>query len=172
MDAPFDVDTDRLLLRGLAEGDAPVFHQIVGDPVVMAHWHPGPDLDEAATRARIESINRHWREHRFGDWGVEEKATGALVGFSGLHYIEGMSEVNLGYAFHRSAWLHVFGTEVCKTIIDIGFNTLGLSEIVAVISPENMPSRRLAERVGMSYWKDALWSWRPRVVYRISLPSV
>ena len=104
MAAPLEVDTKRLLLRGIPESEAQVFHEIAGDPAVMAHWHPGADPDVAATRERILAIQRHWREHGFGDWGVEEKASGYLIGFSGLHYIDGMHEVNLGYAFRRDAW--------------------------------------------------------------------
>ena len=171
MNAPLEAETERLLLRGLGHKDAPAFHEIVGDPKVMAHWFPGPDVDEAATADRITSINQHWADHGFGDWGIEEKASGYLVGFSGLHYIDGMPEANLGYAFRRSAWRRGFGTEVCQRVIDIGLNEMGLSEIVAVISPENTPSMRLAEKVGMAYWKKTTWSGQPRIVYRISLSS-
>ena len=96
MDAPLEVDTERLFLRGIPERESRVFHEIAGDPTVMAHWHPGADPDVAATRDRILAIQRHWREHGFGDWGVEEKASGYLIGFSGLHYIEGMPEVKPG----------------------------------------------------------------------------
>ena len=172
MDAPLEVETKRLLLRGIPERESHVFHEIAGDPTVMAHWHPGADPDVAATRARILAIQRHWREHGFGDWGVEEKASGYLIGFSGLHYIDGMREVNLGYAFRRDAWRRGFGTEVCQKVLDIGLNTLRLSEIVAVISPANIASMRLAEKVGMAYWKRTTWSGLPRIVYRITLSSV
>ena len=48
---------------------------------------------------------------------------------------------------------------------------MGLSEIVAVISPENTPSMRLAEKVGMAYWKRTTWSDQPRIVYRIAMSS-
>ena len=172
VNAPLEVETRRLLLRGLSHRDVPVFHEIVGNPEVMVHWHPGPDGDEAATADRITSINQHWSEHGFGDWGVEEKASGYLIGFSGFHYIEGMSEVNLGYAFRRSAWRRGFGTEVCQRVIDIALNRMGLAEVVAVISPENTASMWLAEKVGMSYWKRTTWSGQPRVVYRIALSAV
>jgi [ribosomal protein S5]-alanine N-acetyltransferase len=172
MDAPLEVDTKRLLLRGIPERESRVFHEIVGDPTVMAHWHPGADPDVAATRDRILAIQRHWREHGFGDWGVEENASGYLIGFSGLHYIDGMREVNLGYAFRRDAWRRGFGTEVCRKVLDVGLNTLGLGEIVAVISPANIASMRLAEKVGMAYWKKTTWSGLPRIVYRIAQLSI
>lgn len=114
---------------------------------------------------------QHWADHGFGDWGIEETASGALVGFSGPHYIEAMSEVNLGYAFRRSSWRQGYGTEVCEKIIEIGLSALGLSAIVAVISPENTSSMRLAEKVGMTYWKRTTWSGQPRIVYRIGESS-
>ena len=40
------------------------------------------------------------------------------------------------------------------------------AEIVAVISPQNTPSQRLAEELGFSVWKETRWSGPPRLAYR------
>ena len=82
-----------------------------------------------------------------------------------------MPEVNLGYAFRCSAWRQGYGQETCKAVLATGFSTLSLEKIVAVVSPENVASRRLAEKVGLTFWKETRWSDLPRVIYRIIAPA-
>lgn len=51
--APAEITTERLVLRRLWEDDAMDLFPTVGDPVVMEHWHPGPDDDQPAAARRI-----------------------------------------------------------------------------------------------------------------------
>src|SRR5215204_5460027 len=110
-------ETPRLVLRRLRPDDAPALFRTVGDPDVMRHWAPGPDTTIDATAQRIAEIERHWRAHGFGDWGVVEGATGELIGFSGLHHIAGMPEVNVGYALEQTRWGLGYASEVCRGVI-------------------------------------------------------
>ena len=132
----------------------------------MRHWAPGPDKTEQDTARRISEINAHWNEHGFGDWAVIEKASSELIGFSGLHFIADMKEVNIGYAFHPSCWRKGLGHETCRAVLDHGFEKLELSEIVAVIAPENTASIGLAEKCGLRFWKQTIWTGNERVVHR------
>ena len=162
------LQTERLTLRRLSSADASALFLTTGDTEVMRYWTPGPDATVADAKRRIAEIERHWQTHGFGDWGIEERTTGELIGFSGLHYIAGMPEVNVGYVLRRDRWGQGFGTEVCRAVLEVGFATLGLAESVAVIALENAASRRLAERCGLSYWKAMDWLGRPRVVHRMT----
>ena len=161
------IETSRLLLRRLVSSDAQEFFRTVGDPDVMRYWAPGPDKSVQHTEHRISEIENHWKAHGFGDWGVVEKGSGSLIGFSGLHYIANMDKVNIGYAFEKSQWRKGFGYETCPIVLSYGFQTLALPEIVAVISPENQASIRLAEKCGLHFWKAFSWSGRERVAYKI-----
>ena len=96
------LETARLVLQRVRPDHAADLFKTVGDPDVMRYWAPGPDNTIEATARRIADIESHWTAHGFGDWGVVERATGQLVGFSGLHYIAGMPEVNVEYAFEKS----------------------------------------------------------------------
>jgi RimJ/RimL family protein N-acetyltransferase len=167
METPHPV-TAHVTLRRLAPDDAADLFRTVGDPDVMRYWAPGPDATIEATARRIAEIEAHWEAHGFGDWGVVEQATGALIGFAGLHHIAGMPEVNVGYAFEKSRWGHGYGTDVCQALIAYGFERLRLPEIVAVIAPQNRASIRVAEKSGLVFWKRFEWSGRDRVAYRIT----
>ena len=164
--APDSLRTARLRLRRLAAGDAAGLSATASDPRVMEHWYSGPNPDIAAVERRIAHMDTHWQRHGFGDWGIVESEAERLIGFAGLHHIDGMREVNLGYALQRSVWRRGYGREACLAILDIGFTVLRLPEIVAVISPQNTPSQRLAEELGFSVWKETRWSGQPRLVYR------
>ena len=129
--------TERLLLRRLTVHDAAALFRVTGDPDVMRYWAPGPDEDVAAVKRRIVDIEDHWRAHGFGGWSVVERETGELIGFSGLHYIADMPEVNVGYALRRDRWGRGYGSEVCRAVLRHGFTQLALPEIVAVIAPQN-----------------------------------
>ena len=160
------IETERLVLRRLKHSDAATFFEIVGNPLVMKHWAPGPDETEQDTAKRILDINTHWDEHGFGDWAVVEKANNQLVGFSGLHFITNVKEVNIGYAFHPNCWREGFGFETCQAVLQFGFATLELDTIVAVIAPENLASIRLAQKCGMQFWKQTTWAGNERVIHK------
>ena len=78
-----------------------------------------------------------------------------------------MEEVNIGYTFKKSVWGNGFGFEACKEILRFGFNELKLSQIVAVIWPDNMVSINLVKKCGLRYWKNIIWNGSDRVVYSI-----
>jgi ribosomal-protein-alanine N-acetyltransferase len=133
----------------------------------MRYWAPGHDRSIEDTRRRIAQIDTHWHSRGFGDWGVIEKATGRLIGFAGLHYIEAMPEVNVGYAFERAMWGRGFASETCRAVLAFGFQEVRLEQIVAVIAPANEASIRVAERCGLRLWKRFRWTGRDRLAYRI-----
>lgn len=159
--------TERLLLRRLSAADAPDLRRTTGDPEVMRFWLGGPDPDITAAETRIAGIEAHWKTHGFGDWGVAERAGGRLIGFCGLHHIADMDEVNLGYAFEKASWRKGYGQEACRAVLEFGFRELELDAVVAVIWPDNAASIRLAERLGLRFWKRFLWQGGERVAYRI-----
>lgn len=159
------LETERLLLRRLAQADIDALHRCTGDAAVMRFWHPGPDADDAATASRIAEIEAHWREHGFGDYGVLARDSGELIGFARLHYIAGMTEVNLGYALVPARWRRGLGTELCAMLLAHGFTSLGLPEIVAVIDPRNAASVALVGKCGFSLRERLLWQGQQRLVY-------
>jgi ribosomal-protein-alanine N-acetyltransferase len=157
--------TERTLLRPLTQADASELFLTTGDAEVMKYWRGGPDKTLEQTEAGIAKINSHWNRHGFGDWGVELKKNGELIGFCGLHYIEDMAEVNIGYALKKEVWRKGLGYEVCRRVLDYGFGALDVNEIVAVIRPENTTSIRLAQKLGMVFTKEFVWKGGVRVAY-------
>jgi [ribosomal protein S5]-alanine N-acetyltransferase len=83
---------------------------------------------------------------------VINKATGTVMGMCGYHnWYTNHSRAELGYHLTSDAYKQQgFMTEALETVIDYGFNQMGLNRIEALIAPQNIPSRRLLERYGFT----------------------
>jgi [ribosomal protein S5]-alanine N-acetyltransferase len=86
-----------------------------------------------------------------GKWAVWEKSSGALLGMGGLtpwqHENEHM--IDITYRLRQSAWGSGLGLELAHALVQFGFNNLHLTEITATITPDNLASQRIAEKIGM-----------------------
>jgi RimJ/RimL family protein N-acetyltransferase len=85
---------------------------------------------------------------------VETRATGHFIGFIGLSIprraLPFMPCVELGYRLAREHWGKGYATEGAKAALHVGFNQLGLKEIVSFTPNVNLASRAVMERVGMT----------------------
>ena len=116
--------------------------------------HAGP-LTRAQATERLERYVRCWQEHGLGMFGVRLRDQPMPVGWAGLQPLSGTDEIEVGYAFGKSAWGRGYATEVASALVQWGFEALGLERIVAVASPENAASRRVMDKLGMRYEGDA-----------------
>src|SRR5207249_11006997 len=106
------------------------------------------------TRGAVERFIRHEREHGFGLWAVELRATGEFIGDCGLVYVEGKGpEVEVAYHLAKEWWGRGLATEAARACLDYGFRELGLREIIAICFPEqDRKSTRLnSSHVSISY---------------------
>ena len=77
-----EIETARLRLRTWREDDLAPYARICADPEVMRYLS-GPMTREHSEQ-QISKFVRHWEERGFGLWAVEEKSSGAFIGFIGL----------------------------------------------------------------------------------------
>ena len=143
------LETDRLRLRPLTLDDVPALTEgLFSDPKVT--WD-GRVYGEADARALVEAKGRHLELHGFGMLGVEDKATGELIGYAGLQHLEGGDEIELGYYLRRSAWGRGFGTELARASIEAAFRDLGCDALVAVVRPQNAASKHVLGKAGFQF---------------------
>jgi RimJ/RimL family protein N-acetyltransferase len=145
--------TERLHLRGWLERDREPFAAINADPEVMKYM-PGP-LDRAGSDAMIDRFTGYFTELGFGLWAVEERASGALLGFVGLALPRfDASFTPCVEAAWRIAARHQgqgYATEAARATLTFGFETIGLDEIVAFTSAANRPSLRVMTKLAMTH---------------------
>ena len=159
--------TERLLATPLRADDFAVLCELHRDPAVMATL--GGVRPDDRTRAYLAENLAHWDEHGFGLWIFRERATSAFVGRGGLRHVmlEGQSEVEVTYALAREAWGKGYATEIARGSLDLAFRQLGLQDIVAFATLENVASRRVMEKVGFVCERDIEHQGARCVLYRI-----
>lgn len=147
------VETERLILRAHRREDLADYAALWADPMVIRYTTGVPQTIEESWR-RLLFARGHWAVMEHGYWAVEEKGSGRFlgeVGFADLHRemrpsLEGMPEAGwiISPAFHSKG----YATEAVNAIHAWGGRHFGPKRTCCIISPENDPSIRVAEKTG------------------------
>lgn len=136
-------------------------HELFADPVVMhgLNREPVSELDE--TRAMIEGGMDGWRTDGLGPFILETATGGRMVGQAGLMIFDTRgwtpstwtsagrhAQPELGWALIRAHWGFGYATEAAAAIRDWAYESRSIDLLVSLISPNNVRSQRVAERLG------------------------
>ncbi len=149
------LETARLRLRMFRPEDLDAMSEITRDPEVMRYIGHGHPMTREQTRANLETIISAFRRRGFGRWALELKETGALVGYCGLSQKDEEVGVELAYMLARAEWGAGLATEAGRACLRYGFERLGVQSIAGLTMRDNQKSRRVLERVGMRFVRDA-----------------
>ncbi len=152
MNFDLTIETDRLLLRPFCLDDIEASYAMNLDQEVSKYTSDGGVVSKEEIARRIkEDVLGDYKKHGFGRLAVIWKATGDFTGFAGLKYLEDLDEVDLGYRFMSKYWGKGIATESSQACVRMGFNTLDLSKIIALVLPENIGSIRVLEKLYFEY---------------------
>lgn len=150
-----EIETSRLRLRAFTPGDLDELYLVFGDGEVMTYISGGKPRTREATETGLLRTIEGWRDRGFGLWAVVEKESSRVVGYCGLIFLEGTTEIELAYGLAKSSWGKGFATEAARASLGFGFEELKLERIVAVVNPQNVASQRVLEKLGMKYRRNA-----------------
>jgi RimJ/RimL family protein N-acetyltransferase len=146
-----ELRTERLLLRRWRQSDVEPMGAINADPEVARYLNRLPP--DASFVPALETL---WRQHSFGLWALEStepETAGEMLGFAGLghpSFIPALEfEVEIGWRLARSAWGRGLATEAGRAVLDFARDQLRLRRLISIIHPENVRSRRVAQKLGM-----------------------
>ncbi len=150
----FIAETERLGMRPYHPDDAEAFFALCSNPEVM-RYIPGEKKQGSVDEMRqMLADYPDYEKHGFGRWSCFYKETGEFIGFTGLKHLEDFGgEVDLGYRFFPEFWGKGIATESGLESLRYGFDVLGLKRIVGLAVPENIASRRVLEKCGLSFEK-------------------
>lgn len=142
-------ETDRLLLRQLTEDDALLLYPILSDSETM-RFYPSP-YDMPAVLNWVQKSILSYEANGFGLWAIILKKSNQFIGQCGisLQNINGKRVPEIGYHIHKSYWGNGLASEAAKGCLKYGFNHLRLEEIFIHTYIKNIPSQRVAEKIGM-----------------------
>jgi RimJ/RimL family protein N-acetyltransferase len=113
-------------------------------------------------------VSRRPSEHsELGLWATIHKPSGRFAGRCGLlpWTIDDRQEVEVAYLLAREFWGQGLATEAAGAIVRYAFDRLALSRLICLIDPANQASIRVAERIDMSFEKQAEDEAGPVLVY-------
>lgn len=148
--------TERLRAERLTPSHLPAVIRMNTDPDVMAHL--GGIRDDAWSAEYMERNLRHWDQHGFGLWMLREREGSEIIGRAVLRYlpVDGVEEIEVGYAFLPAYWGRGLATEVTATCLRIARDDMRLPEIVAITLPANVASQRVLIKNGLTYDRDVM----------------
>jgi len=168
MQAPHQVlETARLLMRPPTSADLEDLCRLTGDPEVMRYLGKGVRTRKETESALVTAIE-HWVRHEFGIWFVYDRENGEFLGRCGLRYFQDTPDIELSYSFAKSTWGRGIASEAAAASMNFGFERLRLERIIAIAMPENIGSRRVMEKLGMHYEKNAPFFGFDHVFYAIT----
>ena len=145
-------ETDRLLLRSWRDDDLAPFHAMNQDPDVIRYLKDEPPSLEDV-RAQLDRLRGHERDRGYTFWAAERRDTGELIGFCGLKPgpegtpIAGLAEI--GWRIACPHWRQGFAHEAAAACLAWAWSR-SMDEVVAITVPDNVPSRSLMEKLGMT----------------------
>jgi RimJ/RimL family protein N-acetyltransferase len=163
------LETSRLILREFVPKDAEALARVICDRETM-RFYPAPFVRSEADEWIARNCQRY-EEHRHGLWAMDLKSTGEMIGDCGItvQKVDGEGLQEIGYHVRRDLWGHGLATEAARACRDYGFTRLDAPFLISLIRPENVASWRVAERNGMTIWKETTHANLRHRVYRIML---
>lgn len=147
-----ELATERLTLRKMIVADASDMYEYASRPDVTKYltWNPHPDRD--FTREYLEYLGNRYSAGMFYDWAVVYEPDCKMIGtcgFTAFHCNNDCAEV--GYVLNPEYWGRGIAVEALEKVIEFGFENLGLNRIEARFMEGNDSSRRVMEKVGMTF---------------------
>ena len=148
-----ELETPRLILRRWKASDREPFARLNADPRVMRYFPS--TLSQAESDEMAERIQRRIAERGWGLYAAELRSTGDFIGFIGLS-MPGFEAhftpcVEIGWRLAAEFWNRGLATEGAQAVAAHAFEKWRLAEIVSFTTEQNLPSRRVMEKIGMTH---------------------
>jgi ribosomal-protein-alanine N-acetyltransferase len=155
-------------LRPVQPSDAAALHTLMSDPEV-ARWLRAKDASGPYTLPECEAIAvkdaAHWGAHGFGPWLAWDGDSCAGRCLLEHSIVDGRSEVEIGWAVTSRYWGRGVGTAMGRHTLTAGAER-GITNLVAYTRVDNVASRRVMEKLGLTYERDFEHAGYPHVLYR------
>ena len=146
------LETERMVLRTIGEGDAETQFRVLNTLAVMRHLGGPIELHEIEAK-HAKTAQLHAREG-FSFLFAIEKASGDLIGHCGLKRVDSegaknKGDMEIGWLVREDRWRQGFAREMVESVLDWAFTRHAAPHVVALTSEANVLSWNLMKRIGM-----------------------
>ncbi|MBL7820526.1 MAG: GNAT family N-acetyltransferase [Saprospiraceae bacterium] len=147
-------ETERLMLKAVDKEDGSFILELFNTPQWIANIGDRNvrNIEQAETyieekmRPQIERLG-------FGNYIMIRKLDGRKIGTCGLYDREGLDGIDIGYALLPQFEKQNYAFEGASKMLDLAKHYFNLTEIVAITTPENIPSQKILEKLGLKFVK-------------------
>jgi [ribosomal protein S5]-alanine N-acetyltransferase len=161
------LETPRLILRPFRDDDIGRLAELMGNREFM-RFSLGP-YTRRKTKAVLQKFLSWNMAGLPSPFAVVLRENNDVLGYCGfLHHPEVAGEVEIGYRLDPAYWNRGLITEAACTVRDHAFFDLKLPRVISLIHPKNIPSRRVAEKIGLKPEKEITFRGFPTIVFALS----
>jgi ribosomal-protein-alanine N-acetyltransferase len=148
------VETERLVIREVEEGDAAFMNTLLNSPGFLKYiGDRGVRSDEEARAFISERYRKSYSDNGYGLYTVLLKEACTPVGICGFVRRDTLPGPDLGFAFLPEFEGKGFGTESSKALLTYGREQLGFDRVLAITTLDNSPSIKLLQKLGFKFEK-------------------
>jgi len=152
------IRTQHLSLVPLRPGDAEILYRIYNVDGVLRYFPNTTPPPLEKVQRFVADQQAHWEKHGYGNWGILPEGEHEIIGWAGLWYLPELDETEMGYLLDCPFWGKGYATEAARASLRFGFEHFNLDHIIALVHPDNLASRRVVEKCGMTYVETrSLW---------------
>jgi ribosomal-protein-alanine N-acetyltransferase len=153
------LETERLVLRELSDGDAPTLFEYFSSPEYTRYLTFDSHNTLEHTKRFIDWTREIFEKKDSIRWGIEQKELGRLIGTCGLHFWRrDIRCAEVGYHIGPPFWGNGYATEVLRALVDFGFQHMNLNRIEGRHNAGNDASGRVMEKLGFK--REGVWRQR------------
>ncbi len=164
-------ESARLYARELTADDLDHIKEQLQDPEVMAAYEGA--FSDMMVKSWLHRQQENYRQTGFGLNALIVKDSGDFVGQCGvtMQEFEGRLVHEVGYLLSRRFWKHGYAAEAAAAARDYAFEVLQAPLVCCQIRDNNLPSQKVAERIGFTRMGEIVKHYRgfnlPHVVYAL-----
>jgi RimJ/RimL family protein N-acetyltransferase len=149
--------TPRLELRPFRESDIEGIASLLSDREATRFIGSVKSRETAAESVR--SMRDAFAARGWGTLAVVQRGEEGCVGYCGVRPLAHTAEIEVAFALQQRCWNRGYATEAAAATIDEAFTSLRIGSIVATVYPDNKPSLRVLEKLGMKLESEVFGHW-------------
>ena len=146
------LECDRVILKKMDRSFADDMFEYASNPAVTKYltWDVHPN--RRFSYNYLGYVNSRYRTGEFFDWAITMRDSGKMIGTCGFTRFNFSSySAEIGFVLNPKYWGYSIAPEAARRVIRFGFDTLELHRIEARYMENNIQSRRVMEKSGMTF---------------------
>ncbi len=159
------LSSERIILRGWQDSDFHPYTTLVSDPVMM-RFIGGGAMSYKEARKEFDGMREQWIDRKIGIFVIADKTSDELLGFTGLFESPLIDEPELSWSLSAKNHGKGYASEAAVLARNWAYREHNIGPLMSLVHPDNISSKRVAERLGASVESHSTWMGQPRLVYR------